>query len=76
MGRVDVGAAELPDGERRRCSRVGEERHVGGGAARCVREERRGASEKRGVSGTGVARRDDGEDGCVEEERHDLGGNG
>jgi hypothetical protein len=41
--RADVGAAELTSGRRRCCARVG--------------EERRGASEKRGASGTGAVRR-------------------
>jgi hypothetical protein len=44
--RADVGAVELAGGGRRRCARVGEERH--------------GASEKRGASGTGAARSDGG----------------
>jgi hypothetical protein len=43
---------------------------------RRVVEERRDASERSGASGMGEARRGGGEDGRVEEERHDLGGNG
>jgi hypothetical protein len=46
-----------------------------GKVARRVGEEWRGASEKRGASGTGMAMRGGGEDGRVEEEQRDLGGN-
>jgi hypothetical protein len=40
---VDIGAAELADGRRRRCARVGEKRHVG--EERCVGEGRRVGEE-------------------------------
>jgi hypothetical protein len=62
VGRADVGAAELAGGGRRPCARYG--------------EERRGASEKRGASGTGATRRGCGEDGRVLEVRRDLAENG
>jgi hypothetical protein len=52
--RADVGAAELADGGRRRCTRVGEERRG--------TSEKGGTSEKRGASGMGAMRRGGGDD--------------
>jgi hypothetical protein len=62
---VDVGAAELTGGGRRRCARVGEGRHVG--EERCIEEGRRVGEEP--LVGEGRVR-----DGPGEERRgSDLG---
>jgi hypothetical protein len=59
--RADVGAAELAGGGRRRCGRVGEERHDA--------SERSGAATRRRGARRGRARRGEAAATATEEER-------